>query len=159
MKEKFGPGAFRWMLNFWPCYRGTGGWVTFIAKDWREIRVKLPLGWRTRNYVGTIFGGSLFGALDPMFMLMLIHLLGPDYLVWDKAASIRFLRPGRNTLYATFRIEEAELDQIRALLASESKIERSYTVALADAEGVVHAEVVKVIQIRGAPARPIQTKN
>jgi len=92
-------------------------------------------------------------------MLMLIHLLGPDYLVWDKAASIRFLRPGRNTLYATFRIEEAELDQIRALLASESKIERSYTVALADAEGVVHAEVVKVIQIRGAPARPIQTKH
>ena len=66
-------------MNFWPCYRGTGGWVTFIAKDWREIRVKLPRGWRTRNYVGPICGGSLFGALDPMYMLMLIHLLGPDY--------------------------------------------------------------------------------
>ena len=148
MKIKIGPKVFRWMLNFWPCYRGTGGWLTHVAGDWREIRVKLPLGWRTRNYVGTTFGGSMFGAVDPMYMIMLIHLLGPEYVVWDKAATIRFLKPGRKTLYATCRVEEAELEAIRALLADQPKIDRSYVIPLADAAGVVCAEVVKVVQIR-----------
>ena len=94
-------------------------------------------------------------------MIMLIHLLGPEYLVWDKAASIRFLKPGKSTLYATFRVEQAELAEIRALLAGQAKVDRSYTIALADADGVVCAEVVKVIQIRrksdrnqAPPARP-----
>jgi len=59
------------------------------------VRIRLPLIWRTRNYVGTIFGGSLYGAVDPIYMIMLIKALGPDYIVWDKAATIRFLRPGR----------------------------------------------------------------
>ena len=148
MRDQIGPKAFRWLLNLWPCYRGTGGWVTFIADDWREMRVKLPLGWLTRNYVGTLFGGSLFGAVDPMYMIMLIHLLGPGYVVWDKAATIRFIKPGKNTLYATFQVEDAELDEIRALLVAQAKIDRSYTIPLADAAGVVCAEVVKVIQIR-----------
>lgn len=148
MRERLGPRAFRWMMNLWPCYRGTGGRVTFIAPDWKEVRVKLPLNLRTRNYVGTIFGGSLYGAVDPLCMLMLIRLLGPGYIVWDKAASIRFLKPGRTTLFASFRIDDGELDAIRNLLEREPKIERTYTVNLADAQGTIHAEITKVIQVR-----------
>ena len=148
MKQRLGPRAFRWMMNLWPCYRGTGGRVTYVAPDWKEVRVKLPLNLRTRNYVGTIFGGSLYGAVDPLYMLMLIRLLGPNYIVWDKAASIRFLKPGRTTLFATFRIEDHELDELRRLLETVPKIDRSYTVNLVDHEGTVHAEVEKVVQIR-----------
>ena len=81
----------RWGFNVFPAYRGTGARVTYISADWREVRVALPLSWRTRNYVGTIFGGSLYGAVDPMYMIMLIRILGPGYTVWDKAATIRFL--------------------------------------------------------------------
>ncbi len=148
MRERLGPRAFRWMMNLWPCYRGTGGRVTFIAPDWKEVRVKLPLNLRTRNYVGTIFGGSLYGAVDPLCMLMLIRLLGPGYIVWDKAASIRFLKPGRTTLFASFRIDDAELAEIRRLLEAEPKIDRTYTVNLVDAQGTAYAEVQKVIQVR-----------
>ena len=148
MKERLGPRTFRWMMNFWPCYRGTGGRITYIAPDWKEVRVRLPLNLRTRNYVGTIFGGSLYGAVDPIYMLMLIRLLGPGYRVWDKAASIRFLRPGRRPLSATFRIEDGELDAIRELLRSQPKVDRSYLVELVDADGVVHAEVEKIVQVR-----------
>ena len=158
MKDKLGPRAFRWMMNLWPCYRGTGARVTHIAPDWREIRVRLPLNPQTRNYVGSIFGGSLYGAVDPLYMLLLIRLLGPAYIVWDKAASIRFLKPGRTTLYATCRVGDAELDEIRRLLETEARIDRTYRLALADAQGTVHAEVDKVIQIRrkesaGTPVR------
>jgi len=137
----------RWGFNLWPCYRGTGGRVTFIASDWREVRVRLPLSWRTRNYVGTIFGGSLYAAVDPFYMIMLMQNLGPEVVVWDKAASIRFRKPGRTPLNATFRLDEAELTELRRLLLDQPKVDRTYQVQLVDAEGVIHAEVEKVIHL------------
>jgi len=138
----------RWGFNLFPAYRGTGARVTYIASDYREVRVALPLSWRTRNYVGTLFGGSLYGAVDPMYMIMLIHILGPGYTVWDKAATIRFLRPGRSTLSARFLLEDAEIDEIRRRLESEPSVDRVYTVTLEDAAGVPHAEVTKTVYVR-----------
>lgn len=148
ISESFRTRWFRWGTNIWPCYRGTGGRVTFVAADWSEIRVKLKLSWRTRNYVGTIFGGSLYASVDPFFMLMLIKRLGPDFIVWDKAASIRFRRPGKARLTAVMRIDDAELTEVRQLMALEPKLDRTYRVELMDADGLVHAEVDKVVQIR-----------
>lgn len=148
MPESRATRLLRWKFNFFPAYRGTGGRVTYIADDFREVRVKLPLNWRTRNYVGTIFGGSLYGSVDPMLMIMLIRCLGPGYVVWDKAATIRFRRPGKSTLYATFRLEDAELDAIRAATANGDPVDRVYDVELVDAEGVVHASVEKTIYVR-----------
>ena len=104
MPESLRTFLYRLVFNLWPCYRGTGGRVTFIAADWSEVRVRLPLSWRTRNYVGTIFGGSIYAAVDPFFMIMLMHRLGPDYEVWDKAATIRFRKPGRTTSTATLAL-------------------------------------------------------
>ena len=138
----------RWRFNLFPAWRGTGARLTFIAPDWREVHVRLPLNWRTRNYVGTIFGGSLYAAADPIYMIMLIRNLGPAYTVWDKAASIRFWKPGRGTLYTRFVIDEAELSEIRRLLETAPSIERVYVVELADAAGTVHATVEKTIHIR-----------
>ena len=147
MRESLRTRLMRWGFNLWPCYRGTGARVTFIAGDWREVQVRIPLSWRTRNYVGTIFGGSLYAAVDPFFMIMLMKNLGPDYVVWDKAASIRFRKPGRDILRASFRLEEAEVAEICRLLLEQAKVDRTYTVQLVDTAGVVHAEVEKVIHI------------
>jgi len=144
----------RWGFNLFPAFRGTGARITYIAGDYREMRVELPLNWRTRNYVGTIFGGSLYGAVDPHYMIMLIKILGRDYIVWDKAATIRFKKPGRGTLYARFVIPEEEVETIRRQLQTEHSIDRVYRVDLTDADGVVHAEVDKTVYIRrkeGAP--------
>ncbi len=148
MREPWKSRWLRWRFNLFPAWRGTGARVDFIAEDWREVRVRLPLSWRTRNYVGTIFGGSLYGAVDPVLMIMLIQNLGPGYTVWDKAATIRFVKPGRATLYATFTLNEAELSEIRRLLESAPSVDRIYTVELKDSSGVVHAEVDKTIYIR-----------
>ena len=141
----------RWAFNLFPAYRGTGARVTYIASDWREVRVRLPLSWRTRNYVGTIFGGSLYGAVDPMYMIMLMHILGPRYTVWDKAATIRFVRPGRATLSARFLLEEAEIAEICRRLETEPSLDRVYGVELVDAAGVVHAAVEKTVYVRKNP--------
>ena len=58
MPESLKSRIFRWRFNWFPAYRGTGGRVTYIAEDFREVHVKIPLSWRTRNYVGTIYGGT-----------------------------------------------------------------------------------------------------
>ena len=137
----------RWKFNFFPALRGTGVRIDYISEDMREVRVRLPLNWRTRNYVGTIYGGSLYGAVDPFYMVMLIRNLGPGYVVWDKAATIRFRKPGRGTLYARFTLDDAELDAIRRQLDGQRSIDRVYRVDLTDAEGTVHASVEKTIYI------------
>lgn len=155
MSESLQSRAFRWALNLWPCYRGTGGRVTYMAGDRREVRIRLPLNLQTRNYVGTIFGGSLYASVDPFYMLMLMHNLGPEYVVWDKAASIRFKKPGRSTLNAVCRLDEAELETIRTILTQQPKVDRTYTIELTDDSGVVHAIVEKVVHV--APKRAAST--
>jgi len=152
MPESFRSRRLRWKFNFFPAYRGTGARITYIADDFSEVRVKLPLSWRSRNAVGTIFGGSMYGAVDPVYMIMLIHLLGRDYVVWDKAAEIRFLKPGRATLYATFRIGREQLDEIRAA-AEGGPIDRVFTVDLVDDGGVSHAHVIKTLYVRQKDSR------
>lgn len=147
MPESFQSRLLRWKFNLFPAYRGTGARITYIAGDYHEVRVRLKLSWRSRNYVGTIFGGSLYGAVDPVYMIMLIKLLGRDYVVWDKSAEIRFLKPGRGTLYATFKIDAEELQSIRS--ATESgPVDRTYNVELVDGESVSHVAVTKTIYIR-----------
>ena len=154
MSESWRSRVTRWGFNLFPAWRGTGARITYVRSDWREVRVRLPLNWRTRNYVGTIFGGSLYAAADPIYMIMLIKSLGPAYTVWDKSATIRFRKPGRSTLYARFLLEDAELDEIRRLLETEPSIDRVYVVELADADGTVHATVEKTIYIRkSSPSR------
>lgn len=148
MPESLSSRLHRWYFNFFPAYRGTGGRITYLAHDFREIRVRIPLGWRTKNYVGTIFGGSMYAAVDPVYMVMLINNLGRGYEVWDKTATIRFRRPGRGTLYARMIIDQRELDDIVNALETEPSTERVYDIDLTDGIGVVHASVRKTVFIR-----------
>ena len=148
MPESLNSRMLRIGFNIHPAYRGTGGRVTYISSDFREITVRVPLSRRTRNYVGTIFGGSMFGAVDPMYMIMLMKNLGSGYVVWDKSASIRFRRPGRSALTAKFTLDQSELDEIRSALAESSATERVYEIDLVDVEGNVCASVEKRIHIR-----------
>ncbi|HSS44328.1 MAG TPA: DUF4442 domain-containing protein [Thermoanaerobaculia bacterium] len=148
MAESFASRLLRWRFNLFPAYRGTGSRVTYVAADFREVRLRLPLNWRTRNYVGTIFGGSLYGAVDPLHMILLMKILGPGYTVWDRAATIRFVKPGRSTLSARVAIDEVEIQTIRRMLETASSIDRVYRVDLSDADGLVHASVEKTVYIR-----------
>ena len=98
------PRHLRLGMNLWPPFLGAGIRVRHIAEDWSEVIVDLRHGLMNRNYVGTHYGGSLFSMTDPFYALMLMHLLGERYLVWDQAASIEFVAPGRGTVTARFAL-------------------------------------------------------
>lgn len=148
MSESFESRLMRWKFNFFPAYRACGARLTYVASDFLEMRVRLDLKRKTRNYVGTLFGGSMYAAVDPIYMMMLIKTLGPDYIVWDKAATIQFKRPGRSTLYADFIINSSELATIKSELKTKHSIDRVYPVNLVDDQGVVHASVEKTVYVR-----------
>jgi acyl-coenzyme A thioesterase PaaI-like protein len=138
----------RWGMNLWPPFLGAGIRVRHIAPDFRDITVEMPLRFYNRNYVGTHFGGSLFAMTDPFFMLMVVRNLAHDYLVWDKAASIDFIAPGRGCVRSRFLLTDADLAQIRTRTADGDKHLHLFKVDVTDAEGLVVARVEKIVYIR-----------
>jgi hypothetical protein len=135
-------------VNLWPPFLGAGIRVTRIDPGMMAIDVEMKLRFWNRNYVGTHYGGSLYSMTDPFFMLMLIENLGPDYVVCDKAATIRFNKPGRGKVSAAFRLTEEQLDQIRLNCVLQKKWEPIFVVQVKDESGDVVAEVEKTIYVR-----------
>jgi uncharacterized protein DUF4442 len=138
----------RRFIRLYPPYLGAGVRVTHIALDFRRIEVEMPLRFYNRNYVGTHFGGSLYSMVDPFYMLMLINILGPDYIVWDKAATIRFKKPGKGLMKAAFHLSDEQIAEIRAAADTQPKVEPQFQVLIKDAEGNVVAEVDKLLYVR-----------
>jgi len=144
----FSPAVLRWLMNLWSPFRGAGVKVREISPDFRRVVVELRLKLLNRNYVGTHFGGSLFAMADPFFMIMMIRNLGGDYIVWDKAGAIRFIKPGTGTITADFELTQSMVDEAIAKTAGGAKFEPTYAIDLKDGEGRVVATVEKTLHIR-----------
>ena len=149
--------AVRRVLNLYPPLLFAGIRVLEISDDWRRARVVLRRRWYNRNYVGTHFGGSLFAMTDPFWMILTLRCLGSDYIVWDKAAEIEFVAPGREDVYAEFHVDEAMLEEIRAATAHGEKYLRWCETTVATRTGEVIARVRKQIYIRRKPERAAAT--
>ena len=139
---------FRLVMNLWPPFFGLRIHIVHLAPDWREITIRMKLSLRNKNYVGTHFGGGLFAMTDPFFMLMLLHVLGGDYLVWGKSANIQFLNPGRGTVHAHFRLSQEKINEVREKTAGGEKFEPTWRVDIVDASGETVAIVDKTRYIR-----------
>ena len=142
------PAHLRRRINFWPPFLGAGIRIKYISPDTKSIDVEMKLRFWNANYVGTHFGGSLFAMADPFYMLMLMANLGRDYIVWDKAASIRYRKPGKGVVRAEFRVSDAQLDDIREKLKTLPKYEPTFQVEVKDESGEVVAIIDKLIHVR-----------
>jgi len=160
------PSISKFLFNYYPPYRGAGIHIEIMNLELCHIRVKMPLTWKNQNLVGTHFGGSLnivgthfggslYSMVDPFYMLILMHHLGSKYIVWDKAAEINFLSPGRSTVYADIRVDLAEIEQIRELAENYAPVLRTYHLNIFDESGVRIAEVQKTLYIRRKKAKAL----
>jgi len=147
-RRKKAARKLRWLFPLYPPYLGAGIRVTDIADDFSRIRVRMKLRWWNRNYVGTHFGGSLYSMCDPFFMLILMEQLGRDYIVWDKAATIRFRRPGRGPVFADFHIPQERIEEIRRTVEDKGVTEPVFTVDVLNEEGKRVADVEKLLYVR-----------
>ncbi len=135
-------------MSLWPPFLGAGIRVKTLAPDMREVIVEMRLRPWTKNYVGTHYGGSLYSMTDPFYMAMLIENLGSDYVVWDKAATIRFKRPGRGLVTAHFRLGQADLDRIKAEVAEKGRSQPTFQVLVKNEQDEVVAEVDKLLSVK-----------
>jgi hypothetical protein len=97
--------------------------------------------------VGTHFGGSIYSMTDPFYMLMLLHGLGKEYIVWDKSAAIRYKKPARSIVYAEFKITPEQIENIKQELIESQKTESEFVVEIKDKTGEVVAEVRKLLHV------------
>lgn len=146
--EGWNADALRNRINDYAPYAGALIEVTYLAEDAGEIRVEMPLSERNANIVGTHFGGSLYSMVDPHPMILLTQRLGPGYVIWDQAATINFLRPGRGTVYATVRVTDSDVEAIRSATARGQKYLPQWELEITDGEGEVVASVLKTLYVR-----------
>jgi acyl-coenzyme A thioesterase PaaI-like protein len=138
-------------INIWPPFLFAGIRVLELSDDFRTARVRLRLGRLNRNYVGTHFGGSLFSMTDPFWMLLVMHNLGGGHLVWDRAAEVEFVSPGRGDVFAEFRLTEERLAEIRELTAGGEKALVWFDTEVVAADGTLVARVRKQLYVRQKP--------
>lgn len=139
---------FKYGFNLSPMYRRSTGRIVHVSEDLLNITIKLPITYKNRNYVNSIFGGSMFSAVDPIPMVQLINLLGADFVVWDKSAEVFFKRPAKENLYANFTYTLEELDEIRNHVANNNEMEILKTTSLTNQDqNIVYCRVEKTIYI------------
>ena len=140
--------GMRRMLNIWPPFLFSGIAIMEISKDFRHAKVRLKKRALTSNYVGTLFGGSLFAMTDPFYMVMILKNLGSDYIVWDKRSEIEYVSPGKATVFAEFHLWDSELDEIKHEVEISGKYLKWFEVDIKTADGAVIAIVKKQIYVR-----------
>ena len=138
---------FKYGFNVSPMYRRSTGKIIEVSEDLFNVKVKIPISYKNKNYVGSVFGGSLFSATDPIFMIQLMNILGDDYVVWDKAAVIKYKRPARENAFAKFLFSKEEINQIKNNILVQKEIDIKKQVNIVNQSGIVFAEVTKTIYI------------
>lgn len=142
------PRMFRRAVYLFPPIRRTGVKIDRISDDWMEWDIRLPLNYKTRNYVGTQWGGGMAAAVDPWYMIAWMHILGPGYVVWDKAAKVRYRMPGRSHLVGQIRITHHRVKEILERCEEEPKFDDTFRFQWLDTEGNVVCEVDKILHFR-----------
>ena len=138
---------FKVLFNLSPMYRRSCGKIIFASEDLHVVKIKIPLSYRNKNYVGSIFGGSLFAATDPIYMIQLMQILGKDFVVWDKKTDIKFKRPAYQHAFATFEFPTVEIEEIIKRVQSENEIDYTKKLYITDSNGTVFTELDKTLYI------------
>lgn len=143
------PWKARLFFNFYPPYLFSGVRVSYVAPDWKKVVVKVKKSFLNKNYVGTIFGGTLQAATDPHYMMMLIQILGiKNYVIWDQAGSIEYKKPARSTITFTFILTDEQIQKIKEDVARHGKIRPEFEIEGIDEEGQVCVLVKRILYLR-----------
>lgn len=138
---------FKTLFNLAPMYRRTNARLIEVSEDIHRVKIKISLNYKNRNYMGTMFGGSMLSATDPIYMIQLLDILGDDYVVWDKATNIRFKKPANEHAFAVFEFSNEEIAQIRNEVAQKNEIDFVKSLQIESKNNHVFAVVEKTIYI------------
>ncbi|GAB1856951.1 DUF4442 domain-containing protein [Flavobacteriaceae bacterium MHTCC 0001] len=138
---------YKYGFNWSPMYRRTTAKVIGVSNDLHTVKIKIPLNWKNKNYVGTIFGGSMLSATDPIYMIQLLNILGDNYVVWDKAATIKYRRPAKEVVFCEFMFLKEDIAAIKKDVEQKGEIDVIKTTNIVTKNETVIAELSKTIYV------------
>lgn len=138
---------YKYGFNWSPMYRRSTGRLVEVSDDLHYVKIQIKLSWKNRNYAGSLFGGSMLAATDPIYMIQLIQILGDDYVVWDKAVTANYKRPGKGVLSGDFVFSAEEITAIKKKVAENNEMDLIKTMELINAKDEVVAEFSKTIYV------------
>jgi len=142
------PRGIKLMFRLWPPLWFTGIRFAEVSDDLRSLTTTMSMRVYNKNIMGVHFGGSLFAMTDPCYMMLLMTALGKNYVVWDKAASIEFVKPGKGLVKAHFALSQGDLDDILEKTAGGNKYFKVMPVTITDETGDTVALLQRTLYIR-----------
>ncbi|KAB8028555.1 YiiD C-terminal domain-containing protein [Fluviispira multicolorata] len=136
------------LMSFWPPYLGAGVRINNISDDMTSLNVEMKLKFWNKNIKGTQFGGSLYSMIDPFLVLLLMHHLGREHIIWDKSATIHFKKPAEGKVFAKILITKEQIDEIHKKAINGDKVEPKFTLHINDENNNIIAEIEKTLYIR-----------
>ncbi|WP_319783821.1 DUF4442 domain-containing protein [Oceanisphaera sp. IT1-181] len=142
------PRLLKFLMNCWPPFWGAGIRIEHLSQDYRECRIGLVLRWWNKNANRTQYGGSLFSMTDPVYSMLLMGILGNGYYIWDRAAKITFIKPGKGRVYADIHLSQDQLSEILKATQYGHKHFPHFRINIMDEEGALIAEVERTLYVR-----------
>lgn len=138
---------YKYGFNWSPMYRRSTAKLIEVSDDLHYVKIRLKLNWKNRNYAGTIFGGSMLSATDPIYRIQLIQILGNGYVVWDKAVEARYRKPAKSTIYGEFIFEKEEIETLKLKVSKQQEIDITKTMYLVDENKNIIATFNKTLYV------------
>ena len=74
--------------------------------------------------------------------------LGQNYVLWDQAGKIEFLKPGKGKVIAEFQITQEQIDSLANAASSGEKVLKDFSVDVKDKLGDTVARITKTLYVR-----------
>lgn len=139
---------YKKLINLYPPFLGAGIRIKEYSKEGNSYLVEMKLRWYNRNVAGSHFGGSLYSMCDPFYVFAAYSYFGDDYIIWDKSASIDYVRPGMGTVRALFEIPMDKLRDMKVEVDKEGRKTFHFKTEILDTKNRVVSKVNKEIYIK-----------
>jgi hypothetical protein len=145
--------ALKWAMRFYPPLLFQRIWTVKFDTGFTGVHVKIFKSVLNSNYNKTIFGGTIFSAADPFFPILFHQALrrrGYHITLWLKHSKIDYLKPGRQSLYFSIRLDEADIENAVQTLNTSGKFIKTFSVKITNKDGEICAMVHNEVYIKKA---------
>ena len=141
----------KWILRLYPPLLFQRVQVLEIGAGFRTCRVRVRRSLLNRNLNGTIFGGAIFCAADPIYAILYWQVFarrGARLECWLKAATIRYRKPASTHIELHFTLTDEDIEKLEAQLEAGGRGDRVHCAQAIDAHGQVCAEIETRVHLR-----------
>lgn len=146
------PNTLKWGLRLYPPFFFQRIWVKKILDNFLGAEVKINKSLLNINSNKTIFGGTIFSAIDPFYPILLDQYFKHQGILrtvaWLKTAHIDYIKPGRHDLYVSFHLKEEVLLEALQTIKKEGKVVKTFQTQVFDKHGTLCAVAHNEIYIR-----------